>query len=63
MFTLEEVKERLKERVDEVSLVEYLGITAEDLVDRFEDIIENDLPKFRKIVDDTEEGHDDDSGE
>ena len=38
-ITFHELKERLKQ-VDEVSLLEVLGLTSEDLVERFDDIIE-----------------------
>jgi hypothetical protein len=38
-LTLEEIKERLK-RWDEVSLIEELEIDSEQIVERFEDIIE-----------------------
>ena len=39
MFTLEEIKDKLKQ-LDEVTLMETLEITSEDLVDRFVDRIE-----------------------
>lgn len=39
-LTFPEIKERLK-RLDEIDLLEVLGITSEDLVERFEDFIEN----------------------
>jgi hypothetical protein len=39
-LTLEELKEKLIEQVDEVILLELLSLTSEDIVDRFEDIIE-----------------------
>jgi len=45
--TLEELKEKLKARVDEITLLEILEISSEELVDRFEDFIEN---KFDKLV-------------
>lgn len=40
-LTLEEIKERLV-RLDEVTLLEVLNITSEDIVERFEDFIEDD---------------------
>ena len=40
MITLEELKERLM-MLDEVMLVERLEITSEDIVNRFEDLIES----------------------
>lgn len=45
MRTLAEIKEQLKQ-LDEVTLLELLGISAEDLVDRFNDVIEEDPDKF-----------------
>jgi len=39
MFTLEDIKDKLKQ-LDEVTLVEILGLTSEDLVDRCSDLIE-----------------------
>lgn len=39
MITLVELLARLKQ-VDEVSLLEILDISSEDLVDRFEDLVE-----------------------
>ncbi len=39
-LTLEELKDRLK-RYDEITLLEVLNISAEDLVERFEDVIED----------------------
>jgi hypothetical protein len=39
MFTLEEIKDKLKQ-LDEVTLMETLELTSEDLVDRFADRIE-----------------------
>jgi hypothetical protein len=39
MFTLEEIKDKLKQ-LDEVTLLETLEITSDDLVERFVDRIE-----------------------
>jgi|TARA_S200002703_G_scaffold3269_1_gene4760 hypothetical protein len=39
MLTLEDLKDKLK-RLDEVTLLETLEITSEDLVNRFLDLIE-----------------------
>ena len=49
-LTLPELKERLK-RLDEISLLELLGLTSEDLVESFEDIIENNYLQLLKEVD------------
>lgn len=38
-LTFEELKEKL-ERLDEITLMELLGLTSEDIVNRFEDVIE-----------------------
>ncbi len=38
-FTFEEIKEKLKE-IDEISLLEKLEIYSDDIVERFEDKIE-----------------------
>lgn len=51
MLTLEEIKEKLKQ-VDEVSLLERLEISSEDIVDRFGDIIED---KADELENDLEE--------
>jgi len=40
MFTLEDIKDKLKQ-LDEVTLMEVLEITSEDLVERFVDRIEH----------------------
>ena len=40
MFTLEDLKENLK-RLDEVTLIELLELTSEDIVERFADLIED----------------------
>jgi len=41
-----ELKERLAERVDEITLMELLNITSEDLVNAFEDRI---IEKFEEL--------------
>lgn len=46
MTTLEELKERLANQVDEVDLLELLGINSFDLVERFDDKI---LERFAKL--------------
>lgn len=52
MTTLEELKELLKERVDPDLLLEELGLSTEDLVDRFEDKIEAKFSKLITLVED-----------
>jgi len=48
-LTFNELLERLRQ-LDEITLVEELGITAEDLVDRFSDVIESKQDRLRIIV-------------
>lgn len=40
-YTLEELKEYIKDHVDEVQILELLDIEADDLVERFDDLIED----------------------
>ena len=56
MLTLADVIEKLKS-IDEISLMEILEISSEDLVDRFEDRIENKYDELREDFeeDETEE--------
>jgi hypothetical protein len=49
-LTFNELLERLRQ-LDEITLVEELGLTSEDLVDRFSDIIEVKQDKLKLIVD------------
>lgn len=49
-LTLEEIKERLK-RFDELYLLELLGVTSEDIVEVWSDLIDNNFEKFLKEVD------------
>lgn len=53
-LTLEDVKKRLQKQ-DEVSLLEILEISSEDLVDRFEDKIEEKLDYFIDDLGDEED--------
>ena len=46
-FTFEELCDKLKE-VDEISLMEVLEISSEDLVERFEDKIEIKINQIKK---------------
>lgn len=50
-LTLEELKEKVKEQINEVDLLEILEVTSEDLVDRFDDIIEEKYDILLEIVD------------
>lgn len=48
-LTLEEIKERLK-RWDEITLVEELSLRSEDIVERFDDIIEDQADRLQNLV-------------
>ena len=50
-LTFEEVKEQLK-NLDEITLMEVLGLSSEDLVERFEDRIENKLDELLEELED-----------
>jgi hypothetical protein len=51
-LTLEELKERLADRLDEITLLELLNITSYDLVERFADLIEDNYDKLQKEIND-----------
>lgn len=51
VLTLEELKEKVKEQINEVDLLEILEVTSEDLVDRFDDLIEEKYDILLEIVD------------
>ena len=53
MLTLDEILERVSSRYDEVTIMEALEITSEDLVERFSDRVNINSWKF-----DLEEQHD-----
>jgi ribosome assembly protein YihI (activator of Der GTPase) len=53
-LTILDLFEKLK-RLDEISLLEILNITAEELVDRFEDRIEAMFDQLVDELDDTKE--------
>ena len=54
-LTLEELKEKLAEQLDEITLLDILGITSYDLVERFEDIIEDKFDFFEQLLGDDNE--------
>jgi hypothetical protein len=56
MLTLEEIKERILKLYDPDDLLEGLQITAEELLDRFEDKLINRLDQFEEDM--MEEEHD-----
>jgi len=51
MRTLEEIKELAVERIDEVSIIDLLGLTTEDIVNAFEDKVEERLDKLSVFLD------------
>lgn len=66
-LTLQELKDRLAAKFDEVTILELLDLRSQDLVDRFEDIIEQKRESLAAEFDDDDEfspGEDDNySGE
>lgn len=52
MLTFEELKERIAERTDEVMILELLEINSFDLVEAFEERIENMYEKLIEEYDD-----------
>ena len=57
MLTFSELIEELY-NVDEVTLVEALGLTAEDIVNKFLDRIEEHQDDLRELINDNKEGFD-----
>jgi hypothetical protein len=51
-LTIEELKDKLKQ-LDEVSLVELLELTAEDIINRCADLIEEQYETLESQFDDT----------
>jgi hypothetical protein len=58
VLTLQELKEKIVEQIDEVDFLDILGLTTKDLVEAFEDEIEEQFPKFLKELDLPEENED-----
>lgn len=52
MYTLEELKELLVERVDPDLLVDELGLSTQEIVDRFDDKIAQRFSRLLAIVED-----------
>lgn len=50
-LTIPEIKEKLIEQVDEIDFVDFLGLTTEDLVSAFADLIEEDPDRFLELLD------------
>jgi len=49
MLTLDELKERIIQNYDPDLVVEALEISTEELLDRFEDVLENKKDKFKDL--------------
>ena len=56
-LTFSELIEELY-NVDEITLLETLGLTSEDLVNKFIDKVEEHEDLLRELIDDTKEGFD-----
>ena len=54
MKTFEEICEQLKE-TDEITLLEVLNISSEEIVERFQDLIELKLTFFQKDLEEEED--------
>jgi hypothetical protein len=48
---LEELKSKLAQQLDEVTLLELLGVTSEELVEAFSDKIEENMTKYKGAID------------
>lgn len=57
MLTVSELIEELY-YIDEVTLVETLGITSEDIVNKFVDRVEEHQDELRELINDNKEGFD-----
>ena len=53
-ITFTELREKLKQ-IDEISLLEILNISSEDLVERFSDVIEDKYETLKEEFQDDEE--------
>ena len=51
IIPLREILEHLK-KLDEVELIDLLGITSEELVEYVQDYIEEDMEKYSKYIND-----------
>jgi|GEM_PF-2373647 len=56
-LTITEIYEKLK-KLDEITLLEVLDITSEDLVERFQDFIEDKYEDFQEDFDEDEDNDD-----
>jgi hypothetical protein len=60
MITLQELKEKIVEQIDEVDFVDLLGLTTADLVEAFSDTIEDN---FEKIISNLELPEEEEDGD
>lgn len=60
MLTIEELKEKIIDQIDEVDIIDLLGLTTEDIVNAFEDRVED---KQSKIIKELELPMEDEDGE
>ena len=51
MLTISEIKQKIKEQVAEVDLLDILNLTTDDLVEAFQDKIEDNYDVFIKLLD------------
>jgi len=51
MLTIEELKQKIKEQIPEVDLIDLLEITTEDLVEAFLEKIEDKFDVFQDLLD------------
>lgn len=58
MKTFDEICEQLKE-TDEITLLEVLNISSEEIIERFQDFIESKLDFFQKDLEEQEEEEND----
>lgn len=50
MLTIEELKQKIKEQIPEVDLLDVLEITTDDLVEAFQDKIEDNYEKIQNML-------------
>jgi hypothetical protein len=51
MLTIKELKEKIIEQIDEVDIIDLLGLTTQDIVNAFQDKIED---KYDEIIEQLE---------
>ena len=58
MLSIEELKEKIVDQVDELDIIDLLGLTTHDIVNAFEDRVEELYHKIIKELDIVVEGED-----